>query len=279
MIILPLPMRLKILTLNFWGVPILTGRIQKRLALFAKQILVNKPDIICLQEIWLLKDKKFIKDQLKGRYYVNNSGGSKKLGEIFNLNRKGGLVTLSRYKIENSKFYQFKKHDYFRIDELVGGKGFLKTQIVSPVGKFILINTHLSAGFKPNNQKIRIQQLNQLLRFAKKTKQELPLILVGDFNFKPQTPEYRLITKNFIDTGELKNLDTASKEAKLPKSSFYPVWRLFRKLSNRLLEGRVDYVFVKKKQKISVRPINSWIVFKDKNLVSDHYGYLVHLRL
>lgn len=110
------------------------------------------------------------------------------------------------------------------------------------VGKksVIMLGTHLCHQYTEN----RMAQLEAIVAYY--LQNDKPMMLAGDFNFKPDSPEYQYITGFFID---------AATQYQIPQHTF----------PADSPESRIDYIFLSKKHQWKVDEIK---VFK--NRFSDH---------
>ncbi len=107
-----------------------------------------------------------------------------------------GLATVSEHPIVKTKFMPYGRAanwDFFV------SKGVQLTQIQHPqLGVVDIYNTHLQASYRNSKQhaRVRMRQLAQLVRFIQK--HSMPghtIILCGDFNMHPESPEYAYLTR------------------------------------------------------------------------------------
>lgn len=112
------PTRLRILSLNCWGLKYIAKLRNERLAEIGNQIAAAEPppDIVGLQECWTKQDYNAIRDRTRhslpfGKFYHSGIFG-------------GGLVILSRWPIEESNMIQYPLNGrpaaFYRGDWYVG---------------------------------------------------------------------------------------------------------------------------------------------------------------
>lgn len=185
-------MRLKLATLNVWGLPKpLARHTSERLDAIAANLPGLGADVVTFQEVWMhdLKERLLAADV--GRHYPwswyreGNVDG-------------GGLLVLSRYPIWAAYFEPFiLRGAPQRLDhaEYYAGKGFVHLRLSTAAGPVSLINTHLHAQYSKDVGDdylgIRAGQAAQLSVFLQGISD--PLVMGGDFNFMEGRPVYRVL--------------------------------------------------------------------------------------
>jgi len=175
---------MKVICYNIWGLPTPFSKdMKKRVSQLSKFLNKEKPDIICLQEVWMYGTLKKLKKELKD-YYCTTS----EKGIFFN---KSGLATFTKTKPVSFKFTKYS-NTFERLEERIAGKGFLETTIKTKKGELSIINTHTFARYTKEHDEILKQQFNQLLKYLKNKKNYL---LAGDLNmsvkeFLKMKPKY-----------------------------------------------------------------------------------------
>lgn len=183
---------------------------RKRLPHIVSFLLKQKPDVICLQEVFFTRDAEFITNALSDR------------GLAYSFHQKD-LLILSRLPLTESVGYKFESQgSLFSLaffDKLYG-KGFQVVNIKKD-DKFITIaNTHLLSAYALDAevyQKVRLEQVNEITHAL--TRFNYPKIITGDFNFQPHTNPYNLM----LDKGY--------------RDIFYST------AENTLKKRRLDYIF------------------------------------
>lgn len=174
-------MKLRVLSLNVWGLHYLAERIRDRLEGIAKEL--HAYDIVGLQEVWSKEDFKFLKEKLKKDFPHSHYFHSGIVGS--------GLCIFSRYQIVEAFSHSFRVTGGvrdFTDGEVFVGKGVLCCRIKTPEGCIAFINTHA-------NPKCRESQMFECYQFVQRTRGNDPVILCGDFNTKPTHVPYDLFTK------------------------------------------------------------------------------------
>jgi endonuclease/exonuclease/phosphatase family metal-dependent hydrolase len=242
-------MELKLLDLNLWLLPRpLSSDNKKRMDRFIALVKKLDPDIITLQEVWLMGYERYLKKNLKP-FHVSSSG-KKRLNN-------SGLVTFSRKKPLSESIHLFKKESL--LDKLVR-KGYLIIRL-NLDGRFIrILNTHLHASLKAKPNKNSIFQFQQL----KHVTSEGDWIVAGDLNLR-QELFHKLNDGHFIPSRS--SIPTYSSKNRYAKARL-----------NRLdhSDRKVDYVLLKLSNgtsySLSTKVIKS-------PLMSDHYALFSVIRI
>lgn len=120
-----------------------------------------------------------------------------------------------------------------------GGEG--RSMIaVKDKGGILLAGTHLCHQYKAN----RMAQVEAIIDYYRKS--GLPMVIGGDFNFRPESEEYKRITEYFYDAAVLGNNVQFTFDADKPR-------------------GRIDYIFLSKNRTLKVKEVRTV-----ESLASDH---------
>lgn len=119
-----------------------------------------------------------------------------------------------------------------------GGEG--RAMIAVKEKNIILAGTHLCHEYKAN----RLAQVDAIIRYYRET--GLPMIIAGDFNFMPESEEYKRITEYFYDAAVLGNNVQFTFDADKPR-------------------GRIDYIFLSRNRHWKVKEVHTV-----QSLASDH---------
>ncbi|KAH8705561.1 putative sphingomyelinase family protein [Talaromyces proteolyticus] len=193
------PTRIRILTLNCWGLKFLSKFRNERLSEIGRQIAIasEPPEIVGLQECWSQQDYKSIHQQTKhllpyGKFYHSGVFG-------------GGLAILSKWPIEESSMFAYPLNGrptaFFRGDWYVG-KGVACARIrMGPRTEDIaeVFCTHLHAPYEkePNDSYLchRTAQAWEISKLMRRAAERGHLVIgLGDFNMVPMSFAHRLIT-------------------------------------------------------------------------------------
>ena len=179
--------------MNIWDLPVPFPGLhrRRRRALLLELLPGLAADLILIQEAFIPRFKARLAESLD-RYHADAYLGSSRRIGPFRMDTSGGLLTFSRWPIARSCFLAFATVPRSRIDERIGGKGCLWTEIETPVGGLLVGNTHLYAGIGVFNARARAAQAGDLLaQFG--SLPPLPTVIAGDFNMaaEHEQPGYR----------------------------------------------------------------------------------------
>lgn len=241
---------LKVITYNIFNAQHPDKNGQSTLKEIADFISEEQPDFVALQEVDSVTHR--LAKFNGGRYFsladslAERTGMHASFGEAIEFDGGGyGIAMLSRKPIKAKKVQLPNPKDG-------EPRVLLTTKLSTDTGqKLIFTVTHLDHQYKEN----RLQQVdvvNELLL----QKDNLPIILAGDFNFEPDSEAYQIMQKYWIDTALERDTDP---------DSTYPTNDPSR---------RIDYIFVSTSQ--------SWEVISHRtpNLpYSDHLPVVTRLVL
>ncbi len=221
---------LRILTYNIHVGKGMDGRLN--LERTARVTLSASPDIVALQEVDRFTERCGKRDELtiltimtalKGVYgkTIDFQGG------------EYGIAVLSKCKMLS---FQHALHPQFEDKER---RGFLTVLAEKNGVEFAFINTHLGL-----DSEERRRQVNTLLDAADNI--ENPLIIAGDFNFKPQSPEWNMMNKEFMDAAHIVGNEQPTFPADTP-------------------DRRIDYVWVRRNN--FMKPLRAKVIATE---ASDH---------
>lgn len=207
-----------------------------------------KPDFVALQEVDSMTDRSasinngIPQDLIK--ILAEKTGMYGFFGKAIDYGNGGyGEGILSRYPgdVVNYKLPNTKGGE---------GRALLTLEHILPNGlKIIFAGTHLCHEFSEN----RLEQINGIVSIFRET--NLPVILGGDFNFRPDNNPYQVITNYFYDTAEIKGNPQNTISFEKPRA-------------------RIDYIFVSKGHKWIIKNVE--VIKVD---ASDHMPVLVTLEL
>jgi len=200
--------RLKIISLNVWGLPWpFSHYLKKRLSKTISFLKDQNADIVSLQEIWSHKDVARLKKEFPDYFFVTSG-----IGEATN---QSGLLIMTKFKPLEKFFYMFKRPLSKRIDETFAGKGILVCLIKLDNKDCFILNTHAFA----RSKKKHIMFLSKQLKFLKKiVKRFHSLILTGDLNIN--TNEFLEWNDNHLKVSLTKNPEFDKKN---PYRKFAPM--------------------------------------------------------
>ena len=166
---------------------------------------------------------------------------------------------LSRLPIEAARFERFVLPGRpQRLDhpDYYGGKGFARVRLATAAGPVAFVATHLHARYRRDVSHeylaYRIGEIVQLaLRMAVARE---PLILAGDFNFREQDPEYRVLQG-------LTRLRDVAAELGRPEPTIFR-GNPFRGNGPKT-DRRIDFLFVRDGSQLGLRPRQTQRVFDE----------------
>ncbi|KAI9301343.1 Endonuclease/exonuclease/phosphatase [Cunninghamella echinulata] len=280
-----------ILSLNCWGLYIVSKQRQFRLKAIAEAIHQSAYDIVTLQEVWVQKDFEYIKNINSinlpyAKYFHSGALGS-------------GLVILSKYPIIFTHYHQYtlagRPLKVFHGDYYVG-KGVGSACIEHPIiGTLEVFTTHLHAGYgKLDEYKgHRITESWELANIIRNSiAHNRQVILTGDFNSTPTSHNYLLLKQHafMVDSWFQMNLDLNLVEPQytdeldfiqklgITCNSSLNTWSKYHNKSS-FTGDRLDYIFYF--QTPQLQCISSSVTFIDyinsdndqlKSSFSDHFG-------
>lgn len=263
-------MRIRILTFNTLGIPLITKDYKKRFEVLVREISKVNPDIVCLQELWIPKTKRMINKAMYDLGYKYTC--SPRYGIRLN-----GLATYSKFEIISYRYLSLKPIYKFQGNSLLefpGDKGYLITRMGLGDSELIVFNTHLVADLSGTYREDSVYGhisfravggLSALIQEAGKEK----MVICGDFNFEPGSWLHEDFSKV---TGAVDRIPEGFRTITNKDVFIFPV-SIFGK--------RVDYIFTKN---IDDEAIKNVRVVWDKKIpdvgyLSDHAGLLVDIEI
>lgn len=185
---------LKILTYNVGGLPTLPlPNKNKRIQRIAERLAHSEYDVICLQELWFNRDAEKIRRVSEFPYAARARAP-------FSPFRGNGLLILSRLPIIKQQFFPFSRNApawHFLNADVWANKGVLAARLEIQGKTLDIYTTHTVASTLDRHYDVvRLQQVGEIKEMAQKFSGNNPFLLMGDFNFKRQSPEYRALTKS-----------------------------------------------------------------------------------
>lgn len=228
-------MRLRILSLNVWGLPWRLARdTGLRMHAIAGQLSELAADVVCLQEIWTQGDREILLQ------------GARRAGLTHIWHRPAalggsGLLVCSRLPISAAHFGRFRlaglpqrvhHADYF------GGKGYAILTLETDAGPLAVLATHLHAGYVDAGETdeyagMRVAQVVEIAHALRAVAS--PVIAAGDFNMQEGAPEYEILT------GLTGLVDSAARLERRQPSCLAP--HPYR--AENAVEERIDFIFAR----------------------------------
>lgn len=161
-------MKLKLATINFWGLPWpFSVKKKERLRLLTSLINKEQFDIVALQEIWTNYDINAITKTCLGYHALD------KRNPFFN---HSGLVILAKHELRNGLYIPFE--GALLSLEFPSRKGILRCDVELQKTTIQIINTHVYYDVNAEQTKKQKKQLDQLIDIL----DHRPTIVLGDFN-------------------------------------------------------------------------------------------------
>lgn len=192
-------MRIRLATLNAWALPEpLSQDLPARIDAIGSALGKLELDVIAFQEVWTKASRKSLRaaGRVAGLVHCWSGDGHGGLGP----GNAGGLLVLSRLPIEEVSFEPYAlrgEAEQIANGEYWSGKGFVSLRLWTPEGSIILINTHLHARYtRSSPHKFTAHRTGQAIQLAVRFAQTSePIVVVGDFNFREDEPDYQLLTR------------------------------------------------------------------------------------
>lgn len=172
------PVRLRVLTWNVWGLPVVSPNMDARIAALPDAIAKLDPDIILLQELWEESSGNRVRQGLERHGYPYASHLAHTASGMT------GLFTASKLPLENVGFMPFASgrigHSFWHL-EWLASKGLGRFLVQTPLGAIEIQNTHLQAQYDTDGYAAeRLSQVGEIVSMHQDW--SLPLVLGGDFN-------------------------------------------------------------------------------------------------
>lgn len=269
-----------LLNYNLWGLPIeLEGHDQKhRFKNLPESIREMGADIICMQECFDHKLRHQLSKNLLPYYNcVADIKSNRRLLGLLNMDKNGGLLTISKFPIIAEQFIPFHKIEGRNIIEKIGAKGFLVTTINLGIDTINVINTHMYSGNSEHSEAHRVAQVKQLGETLDTLLQRLPYgtILTGDLNIAHPmihkynddivpSPSYHYLTNDLCLEDSTPDIDEED----------FTMTPLFNKYSSGHDGGhqKLDYCMLSCVAGTPMSFASSEVVFKGDDALSDHMG-------
>lgn len=180
----PVPIRLRVVTWNVWGLRWITPRRAERLNVVAREVADLKPDIVAFQEAFVAVDREKLVSALDGaglshaRYFPSGLVGS-------------GLLLVSRFPVESEGFIRYASNGYPHMlhhGDWWAGKGLSLSVVRLPDGtRLYLGDTHLHARYGIERyHATQLAQAGQLIPWVKRVQETgWPALWMGDWNNTP----------------------------------------------------------------------------------------------
>lgn len=264
---------LKILTLNIWNTK---GPWEKRLALIREALTTLAPDVVGLQEVIVDGTWSQADEIASGLDYATCFGRASAYptGALF------GNAILSKHRIDDHYTFELPSPG-------TEPRSVVYARLATPVGSLPFYSTHFAWKFEEGA--IREKQALAVSRAVKATAraEDLPAVLVGDLNTKPEATEIRFLKGLHALEGESVHFtDCFEAVGEGPGFTFDPQKNPHAGLTHEL-PRRIDFVLVRgpddwgRGKPVSCRVVCDEVKdaseASERYAPSDHFGVLAEI--
>jgi endonuclease/exonuclease/phosphatase family metal-dependent hydrolase len=237
-------MRLRLLTLNVWGLggP-LSRHDHERMAWIADELPRLAPDVAAFQEVWTGESRATL---VRGA----RAAGLSHVWHRPQTWRGSGLLLASRFPLSTPRFTPFTLAGLpqrLRHADWWGRKGVVTAEISTPAGPVTLLDTHLQAQYTPGPvDEYRGHRVAQLIDIATALHaDQRPVVAGGDFNLREGDGQHEILTglSGLRDAA----IVAGRRQPTTLRSNAY------RRSNPDELDERIDYVFVRDGRALRVR--------------------------
>ncbi|XP_037939049.1 putative neutral sphingomyelinase [Teleopsis dalmanni] len=268
---------INVLTLNIWGIPIISSDRETRVYGICDELSSGKYDIVSLQEVWSKSDSELIVQRTKtvlpyAHYFYSGVMGA-------------GLLVLSKHPIVSAFFHAWSVNGYFhRIQhaDWFGGKGVGLCKIKIGGHVIHLYNAHLHAEYDSINDDYKTHRVIQAFdtaQFIEATRGNSILqILAGDLNTQPQDISYNVLL-------QISNMfDSCSSDTVATNECNRNSYTSKHSLAHNPLGIRIDHIFVRSAERVETTVLEYGLAFPDrvpghKFSFSDHEAISTKLQI
>lgn len=251
---------MKVLTLNTWQK---RGPWEERWKLAFEELIALAPDILALQEVFDYDWAEEIQRRTD-------------LPEFVAFQESSGLVLLSRYPVLERELFTYRQksptEDYLRY----AAAATLRT----PSGPLGFFNTHLS--YRPEDGAVREGQVRELLSIIDRKAGGRDVLVTGDFNAAPDTPEIRQMLEQGRFTDAYGSHHPEDKGFTWCHRNPYTLSEHNKVGESFLPERRIDYIFFRRMNVLSkLRSVQVVLDQPSPSGVwsSDHFGVLAEFEV
>jgi endonuclease/exonuclease/phosphatase family metal-dependent hydrolase len=264
------------LSVNIWDLPIPLPGFQRQLR--RERLIAQLPaagaDLVLIQEAFRPPFKRRLAAAL-GSHQADHYLAARRWRFGLPTDGSGGLLTLSRFPVARSRYAPSERWLGMKLDERIGMKGCLWTEIEVGGQQVLIGNVHLYAGPGVANARVRARQIRDLLRQLA-AMPRLPTILAGDFNMAIEHEVTNDGPSGFdlmqeagfseIASGSSAGIATMAHRLN-PYAAYFPTT---------LPDRRLTHVFYRG-ERLRVTEPPSLVL--DRPPVSDHYGLMTSFEL
>ncbi|CAL8085745.1 unnamed protein product [Orchesella dallaii] len=278
---------LTVVTLNCWGIFLVSKNRIPRINAIADELASGKYDFVFLQEVWTTKD--FERIQLRtssvlpySHYFFSGVVGA-------------GLCIFSRFPIKTAFFHQWAVNGYIhkiQHGDWFGGKGIGMVEVQHEDLTINLYCAHLHAEYDRSNDEYLAHRVNQAFdtaQFISLTSKHADLVIVaGDLNTEPGDLAYRLIVHTAHLNDAALSCSSSSTETNVNKMNTFETPRNSYTSSSSLISNpfgkRIDYVAFKSGPSVIANALTCETSWPDRVSgqtfsYSDHEAVIAKLRV
>jgi len=269
-------MRLRLLTLNTWGLPFGLARdLPRRTEALGATFAESGADVIALQEVWTAR----------ARSHLVAAAAEAGYGHAFFVDRprgNAGLVVLSRWPFTRGEAAHFRvrgRAERVHHGDFWAGKGWLDLGLDTPAGPVRLVDTHLHAAYGDGSEPDEYtgERMAQVVELAHTLRDRAwPLVAVGDFNMLEGSEEYAVWRSLAGVTDVAAALD--ARRVTVQGGHLY--------VNDHSDDQRIDYAFLRDGAEARLRPVAIERVFDEpidlggrEGRYSDHHGLRIDLEI
>jgi endonuclease/exonuclease/phosphatase family metal-dependent hydrolase len=273
-----------VITWNLHGIPSLTpGRREQRMKLAGDRLRSVDADIVLLQEVFFPADLKILKKRIGPDYVLVDDVPRRayppwfipifNLGGLFMRFRRSGLAAFvhRRWQVLASRFEEYRDEtSELRVWEGDGyaDKGLQRIELLHHKTRrpLTVFNTHTQS--LRAERKVRGRQIGQLAAAAYAVDHDVPVLVAGDFNVRPEEPLYNVMTRDFRWTDLTTRIDGCGERLG------------FDEVPGEKCKRRRDYIFALPSARWRLGAHARFICnIADDIPYSDHHGIEAHISI
>lgn len=260
---------LRFVSYNVWGLPhpIITD--PTRFTDLERLVPTVGADVIAFQETFTADSKGLAR--LEG-YPFHAYGPGKKFPKL-----SSGLLTVSRYPIVASAQMLFSR---CAGTDCAARKGALFTRIaIEGLGEVDVFNTHMNAA---GDHELREYQAKEFFRFIMRYSGPRPLVVMGDFNFSPESqPYYKFLHFLGARDAHTEYVEKTPDLSDVEKDGYTADPRRNIHIKNQdHPPERIDFIFIRDEDHQGVQVAKTHLIFDapvNGRHLSDHFGVMSEL--
>ena len=274
----------QMVSFNAWALPIwLPGHDHSiRYGMIPQKLIDTGADIICIQEAFADSFRRELLSTTSDHYNTcSNFRCNRSILGLVKMDCYGGLMTLSKFPIIDEEFFPFPKSRNMRWEESLGAKGFLVTQIQIDRDTAYIINTHLYAGLKIDDEQHQMHQIKYMHELlANRNILSHEVFLLGDLNvIHPSIAEERSQPRSKVYDYIVAEMGFMDSAPIVTKAEHTVDRAKNRYSSDKNGSQKLDYCFHRSPSKNNYHLDKTEILFAGAERISDHMGWSSTYRL